>query len=105
MSLNAGIIAASTLLQALDDANIQWREKDALSIDPARCGILIGTAMGGMQTFATACEDLHFKVGTGCIFEFTVLYFLPHLIQHNGILRALNRVPVYPETRCTEADV
>lgn len=30
-------------------------------MDLARCGILIGTAMGGMQTFASACEDLHFK--------------------------------------------
>ena len=56
------IIFLSELLQALDDAKIQWREKDGHGLDLARCGILIGTAMGGMQTFATACEDLHFKV-------------------------------------------
>lgn len=47
--------------QALDDAKIQWREKEGHGLDLARCGILVGTAMGGMQTFATACEDLHFK--------------------------------------------
>ena len=29
----------------------------------AKCGILIGTAMGGMQTFSTAVEDLTVKVG------------------------------------------
>ena len=33
-------------------------------MDMARCGILVGTAMGGMQTFATACEDLAFRVTT-----------------------------------------
>ena len=49
-------------MQALDDAKIQWREKEGHGLDLARCGILVGTAMGGMQTFATACEDLHFKV-------------------------------------------
>ena len=29
---------------------------------PARCGILIGTAMGGMHTFSTAVEDLATRV-------------------------------------------
>jgi hypothetical protein len=49
-------------LQALDNAKIEWKEKEASKLDLSRCGILIGTAMGGMQTFATACEDLAFKV-------------------------------------------
>ena len=38
-------------------------DKDALDgLDRAKCGILIGTAMGGMQTFSTAVEDLTLKV-------------------------------------------
>lgn len=50
-------------LQALEDAKIKWREEGGLSeLNLLRCGILIGTAMGGMQTFATAVEDLMSKV-------------------------------------------
>lgn len=38
-------------------------EKEALEgLDRAKCGILVGTAMGGMQTFSTAVEDLTLKV-------------------------------------------
>lgn len=54
--------AALFQTQALDNAKIEWKEKEASKLDLARCGILIGTAMGGMQTFATACEDLAFRV-------------------------------------------
>lgn len=47
------------MLQALDDAKLDWREGGSLAnLNLQRCGILIGTAMGGMQTFATAVEDL-----------------------------------------------
>lgn len=49
-------------LQALDDANLGWREGGLDKLDLLRCGILIGTAMGGMQTFAKAVEDLTTKV-------------------------------------------
>ena len=38
-------------------------DKESLEgLDRTKCGILIGTAMGGMQTFATAVEDLTLKV-------------------------------------------
>ena len=50
------------MLQALEDAGLP-HEKDALeTMNVAKCGILIGTAMGGMQTFSTAVEDLTVKV-------------------------------------------
>ena len=50
------------MLQALEDAGLP-HEKEALeAMNVARCGILIGTAMGGMQTFSTAVEDLTVKV-------------------------------------------
>ena len=60
------IVAA--MLQALEDAGLP-HEKEALeAMNVAKCGILIGTAMGGMQTFSTAVEDLTVKVGPlpGC---------------------------------------
>lgn len=47
--------------QALEHAGLTWETPDA-HLDPARCGILIGTAMGGMHTFSTAVEDLTLKV-------------------------------------------
>ena len=43
-------------------------EKEELEgLDRAKCGILIGTAMGGMQTFSTAVEDLTLKVLTSAL--------------------------------------
>jgi len=50
--------------QALEHAGLTWETPDA-HLDPARCGILIGTAMGGMHTFSTAVEDLTLKVLPG----------------------------------------
>ncbi|KAK9824991.1 hypothetical protein WJX81_005142 [Elliptochloris bilobata] len=56
--------------KALEHAGLSWETPDA-SLDPARCGILIGTAMGGMHTFSTAVEDLtqrgHRKMNPFCI--------------------------------------
>lgn len=55
--------AVAAILQALEDAGLP-HEKEALeAMNVAKCGILIGTAMGGMQTFSTAVEDLTIKVG------------------------------------------
>ena len=55
--------AVAAMLQALEDAGLP-HEKEALeAMNVAKCGILIGTAMGGMQTFSTAVEDLTVKVG------------------------------------------
>ena len=54
--------ATSCPWQALDDAGIDWRGPGLEALDLARCGILIGTAMGGMTTFAAAVSDLTLKV-------------------------------------------
>ena len=47
--------------KALKDAGLPYetaaKPGDGGPIDPARAGILVGTAMGGMNTFATAVED------------------------------------------------
>ena len=51
-------------LQALDDAGIDWRGEGMSGLDVSRCGILIGTAMGGMATFTAAVEDLAQKANT-----------------------------------------
>ncbi len=40
------------------------QKEELEGLDRAKCGILIGTAMGGMQTFSTAVEDLTLKVHT-----------------------------------------
>lgn len=48
-------------VQALEHAGLTWETPDS-QLDPARCGILIGTAMGGMHTFSTAVEDLTQRV-------------------------------------------
>jgi hypothetical protein len=38
-------------------------EEDSLAqLDRSKCGVLVGTAMGGMATFSTAVEDLTLKV-------------------------------------------
>ena len=50
-----------TILQALEASGVGLEEKDLDGLDRAKCGILIGTAMGGMQTFSTAVEDLTLK--------------------------------------------
>ena len=48
--------------QALQHAGIGIEQEQLAELDLARCGILIGTAMGGMSTFSTAVEDLTQKV-------------------------------------------
>ena len=51
-------------MQALEAAGIASEkahiENDKV-VDPQRCGILIGSAMGGMATFAQGVEDLTLK--------------------------------------------
>lgn len=44
--------------KALEDAGLPWEGPEIKDLDRQRCGILIGTAMGGMQTFASAVEAL-----------------------------------------------
>lgn len=44
--------------KALADAGLPWDGPEMHDIDRSRCGILVGTAMGGMHTFATAVEAL-----------------------------------------------
>ncbi len=45
-------------IQALEHAGIGLAPEQLAALDLARCGILIGTAMGGMSTFSAAVEDL-----------------------------------------------
>ena len=49
-------------VQALDSAGLDWRGDGLAQLDRMKCGVLIGTAMGGMHTFTTAVEDLTTKV-------------------------------------------
>lgn len=75
----------STQWQGVRETNLQaWRLTMCLvmpsfsllpqQLDKARCGILIGSAFGGMQTFATAVEALEtqseygwvHRVSSGC---------------------------------------
>ena len=55
----------ASVAQALADAGIAV-EKDHIAqeghVDQQRCGILIGSAMGGMATFAQGVEDLTLRV-------------------------------------------
>ncbi|PSC74659.1 3-oxoacyl-[acyl-carrier] synthase chloroplastic isoform B [Micractinium conductrix] len=44
--------------KALGDAGLPWEGPELKDLDRQRCGVLVGTAMGGMQTFATAVEAL-----------------------------------------------
>ena len=57
-------------MQALEAAGIA-SEKDQIEqdqvVDPQRCGILVGSAMGGMATFAQGVEDLTLKVNMGFV--------------------------------------
>lgn len=52
----------SANLQALLEAGVEQNTEAFQKLEKLKCGILIGTAMGGMQTFATAVEDLASKV-------------------------------------------
>ena len=45
--------------KAMDSAGLPWEGPEMKELDRQRCGILIGTAMGGMDTFARAVEALH----------------------------------------------
>lgn len=47
--------------KALADAGLAWDGQDIKELNKARCGILIGSAFGGMQTFATAVEALELQ--------------------------------------------
>ncbi len=44
--------------KALGDAGLQWDGADLKEIDLMRCGTVVGSAFGGMSTFATAVEAL-----------------------------------------------
>ena len=44
--------------KALEGAGLPWQGPEIQEIDRTKAGILIGTAMGGMNTFATAVEAL-----------------------------------------------
>lgn len=50
------------VVQALEAAGIATEKENIDNVDKMRCGILVGTAMGGMATFAQAIEDLTQKV-------------------------------------------
>lgn len=50
------------VLQALESAGVSLERESLEQLDRSKCGILIGTAMGGMATFSTAVEDLTQKV-------------------------------------------
>lgn len=49
--------------KALIDAGLPEGSDEIKQIDPARAGILIGTAMGGMKSFETAVSNLHLQGG------------------------------------------
>ena len=75
-------------LQALDDAGIDWRAGGTSGLDVSRCGILIGTAMGGMATFTAAVEDLVQKASTqpkDCSIASRVLHSLLHSFKRMGL--------------------
>ena len=56
------MIQCMLLRQALQDAGIGIEPEELQQLDLAKCGILIGTAMGGMSTFSSAVEDLPLRV-------------------------------------------
>ena len=45
--------------KAMEGAGLPWEGPELKELNRQRCGILIGTAMGGMDTFARAVEALH----------------------------------------------
>jgi 3-oxoacyl-[acyl-carrier-protein] synthase II len=44
--------------KAMEDGGIGLGSAGYDAVDKLRCGILVGSAFGGMQTFATAVEAL-----------------------------------------------
>jgi len=68
---------------ALNDAGLQWDGPEIDDLDKARCGILIGSAMGGMDVFTTSCEALiqhgHRKMNPFCI-PFAITNMSPALL-------------------------
>ncbi len=42
-----------------------WADGGLEALDRMRCGILIGSALGGMKTFSTAIETLHVQARRG----------------------------------------
>ena len=60
----------SGVVQALEAAGVAIDKEHIDNVDKMRCGILVGTAMGGMATFAQAIEDLTQRVS------------FPYLMQH-----------------------
>ncbi|GFR42796.1 hypothetical protein Agub_g3761 [Astrephomene gubernaculifera] len=57
--------------KALGDAGLAWDGKEIKDLNHLRCGTLVGTAMGGMTSFANAVEALetsgHRKMNPFCI--------------------------------------
>lgn len=57
--------------KALEGSGLPWEGPELQELDRSKCGILIGTAMGGLQTFSTAVEALttsgHRKMNPFCI--------------------------------------
>ena len=58
--------------RALEDARVNWNDEEgAHYVNKSKAGCLIGSALGGMQTFATATENLvtigHRKMNPFCI--------------------------------------
>ena len=64
---SSAVTSPPLLLQALQDAGLPADGPELKDINKMRCGILIGSAMGGLQTFAQAVEDLNFKVSCSCL--------------------------------------
>ena len=59
---NSAVSSHPLLMQALQDAGLPADGPELKDMNKTRCGILIGSAMGGLQTFAQAVEDLDVKV-------------------------------------------
>ena len=55
-------------MQALQSAGFSLEPGSLDGLDLSKCGILIGTAMGGMQTFTSAVEDLTLKASSHVLF-------------------------------------
>ena len=54
-----------TCAQALAAAGVAWADGGLEALDRMRCGILIGSALGGMKTFSNAIETLHSQARRG----------------------------------------
>ena len=57
--------------KALEGSGLPWDGPELQDIDRSKCGVLIGTAMGGLETFSKAAETLattgHRKMNPFCI--------------------------------------